>query len=171
MFYRNIVKQHCKKYLDSDWYIGGVKALELNLSHFDFSDELLVVNRYKQSSEIIAFDKKIIYKKYYSENKTLFKLFYKNTHKIYIKNNVFPVANIELSLLESLYNTPLLSQPYIYELVKKVLRKHKNSLDFKIWSQILMNNKHHSSINRLYKLAQSIDPQLAENIKNIIKRF
>lgn len=171
MFYWNIAKQHCKKYLDSDRYIGGIKALELNISSFDVPEDLLVINRYKQSNEIIAFNKKIIYKKYYAEDKKLFKLFYKFTHKVYIKNNVFPVANIELSLLESLYNTPLLSQWYVNELVKKVLRKYKKSLDIRVREKILMNNKHHSSINRLYRLAQVVDPELSEKIKTVIKRF
>ena len=109
MFYWNVVKHHCKKYLDSDWYLGGIKALELNISSFDPPEDLLVVNRYKQSNEVVVFDKKIIFKKYYTEDQKLFKIFQKFTHKVYIKNNVFPTANLELSLLESFYNTPLLS--------------------------------------------------------------
>jgi hypothetical protein len=171
MFYWNIVKQHCKNYLDSNWYLGGIKALELNISSFEPAEELLVVNMYKQSNEIIAFDKKIIFKKYYAEDKKLFSLFYKFTQKTYIKNNVFPIANLELALLESFYNTPLLSSGYVQELSKKILRKYKTNLNFNVWEKILLNNKHHSSINRIYKVAQSIDPVLAEEIKKIIKRY
>jgi len=171
MFYWNVVKKHCKQYLHSDRYIGGVKALELNISSFDAPDELLVVNRYKQSTEVVMFDKKIVYKKYYVENKKLFVLFAKYTSNVYIKNNVFPVANMELALLESLYNTPLLMQWYVQELVKKILRKYKKNLDTKVWEKILLNNKHNSSINRLYKIASSIDPELSDKIKAIIKRY
>jgi hypothetical protein len=134
-------------------------------------DDILVVNRYKQSSEIIMFDKKIIFKKYYSENKKMFILFYKYTKKIYIKNNVFQIASLELAILESLYNTPLLSQGYVNELVKKVVRKYKKTLDVKIREKILLNNKHHSSINRLYKISQSIDPEFSDKIKAVIKRY
>jgi len=171
MFYWNVMKRHCKTYLDSDWYIGGIKALELNISSYEIPDELLVINRYKQSSEVIMFDKKIIFKKYYSENKKMFVLFSKYTKKIYIKNNIFQIANLELSLLESLYNTPLLSQNYVNELVKKVIRKYKKTLDIKVREKILLNNKHHSSINRLYKLSKSIDPEFSEKIKAVIKRY
>ena len=109
MFYWNVVKQHCKKYVFSDWYVGGIKALELNISSFDAPEEIVIVNNYKQSNEIVMFDKKIIFKQYNVDDKKLFKFFQKYTHKLYIKNNVFSVANLELSLLESFYNTPLLS--------------------------------------------------------------
>lgn len=145
--------------------------MELNISSFDPPEDLLVVNRYKQSSEIVVFDKKIVFKKYYAEDKKLFKVFSKFTHKIYIKNNVFPTANLELALLESFYNTPLLSSGYVEELAKKILRKYKSTLDFKIREKILLHNKHHSSINRIYKVAQLIDPVLANKIKDIIKRY
>ena len=171
MFYWNVVKKHCKTYLQSDWYIGGIKALELNISSYDVPEELLVVNRYKQSTEVVMFDKKVMFKKYYVEDKKLFNLFFKFTHNIYIKNNVFPIANLELALLESLYNTPLLLQGYVNELVKKILRKYKKQLDHKVWDKILLNNKHHSSMNRLYKIAQLIDPDLSEVMKKSIKRF
>jgi len=171
MFYWMVVKKHCTKYLVSDWYIGGIKALELNISSFDISDDLLIINKYKQSSEILMLKKRVIYKKYYSENKKLFTKFYKFTHKVHIKNNVFQVADLELSLLESLYNTPPLLQWYVDELVKKVLRKYKKDFNVVVWKTFLINNKHHSSVNRLYKLSLSVDPELADVIKQLIKRY
>lgn len=171
MFYWQAVKQHCKKYLESDRYVWGIKALELNISSFDPPEELLIVNSYKQSSEILMFDKKIMFKYYQMNDQKMFKIFSKFTHKVHIGEAVFPIANLELALLESFYNTPLLSSWYVEELAKKILRKHKKNLDFRVREKIILHGKHHSSINRLYKIAQIVDPVLADEIKRIIKRY
>ena len=63
-FYWPLVKKHCREYLTSSRYIGGVKALELNLSSFDAPEELLIVNQSKQSTEVLMFDKQIVFKTY-----------------------------------------------------------------------------------------------------------
>ncbi|HMS91700.1 MAG TPA: hypothetical protein PKC87_05745, partial [Candidatus Absconditabacterales bacterium] len=80
LFYRTIVKKHCTDFLKGNRYIGGLKALELNLSSFDIPDELSIVNQYKQATEVIMFEKQIVFKTY-SKNKTdnLFKFFWKFT--------------------------------------------------------------------------------------------
>jgi hypothetical protein len=56
------------------------------------------------------FDKQILFKLYSSDEKKLFSTFYKMTRKIYIKNNVFPIANTELAILESLYNPSVINK-------------------------------------------------------------
>jgi hypothetical protein len=76
-----------------------------------------------------------------------------------------------LAILESLYNPSVISKGYADEFIKKILRKSWNTLDTKIREQIVKTSKHHSSINRLYKLAQSVNPEIAEKIKNIIKKY
>ena len=171
MFYRNILKKHCKDYLKSDWYIWWIKALELNTTSFDIPEEILIINQYKQATEVIMSDKKALFKMYQIEERNLFSFFFKFTNKRYVWKNVFDVAWIELAILESLYNPSTLNEWYVNELVKKIIRKYKKTLDIKIWEKILMNNKHHSSINRLYKLCLSIDPEISENIKKIIKKY
>ncbi len=171
MFYRSIVKKHCKDFLTSKRYIWGMKALELNMTNFEIPEELLIVNESKQSTETIMFEKQISFKIYESDNKSLFSFFDKFTKKIYMWKNVFPIANLELSILESLYNPSVINKWYIEELIKKIIRKNKKSLNLKTLEDILKKNKHHSSINRLYKISLSIDPEFAENIKNIIKKY
>jgi len=171
MFYWSIVKDHLKKYLTSDWYIGWLKALELNIQSFDVVDEILIVNNYKQSVEVLVFDKKVSFKTYYSWEKKIFNKFYKYTEKVKVRNLTFQVASLELAIIESLYNTPDLMKWYVEELVKKILRKHKNSLDLSILKVALINNKHHSSINRLYKISLFIDQKLADRIKDLIKKY
>jgi imidazoleglycerol phosphate dehydratase HisB len=65
----------------------------------------------------------------------------------------------------------MVSQGYVNELVKKVLRKQRKSLDITIRASILKKNKHHTSINRLHALAKTIDQTLADKIKAIIKKY
>lgn len=74
-------------------------------------------------------------------------------------------------MVESLYNPGMISQGYINELIKKVIRKYHKTLDIKVWESILKKNKHNTSINRLYELSKSIDPELADKLKNLIKRY
>ncbi len=171
MFYRSIVKKHCKDFVAWKRYIWWVKALELNMTNFDIPEEILIVNENKQSTETVMFDKQVLFKVYESDKKSLFSFFNKFTKKTYIGKNVFPIANLELAILESLYNPSVVNKWYIDELIKKIIRKNKKYLDQKIWSDILKRNKHHSSINRLYKLALSIDPTLSQDIKAIIKKY
>ncbi len=173
LFYWRLVKEHCNDFLTSRWYIGGVKALELSLSSFDVPEELLIVNQYKQSTEVIMLDKQIVFKTYSHarEKTTLFPFFWKLTKKVLIGKTLFPVACLELSILESLYNPSMVSQGYVNELVKKVLRKQWKSLDISIRANVLKKNKHHTSINRLYVLAKTIDQDLADKIKSIIKKY
>lgn len=171
MFYRSITKKHCKDFVPWKRYIWWVKALELNLTNFDIPEELLIVNENKQSTETVMFDKQVLFKVYESDKKNLFSFFNKLTKKVYVGKNVFPVANIELAILESLYNPSVIHKWYVDELVKKIIRKNKKYLNTKTREEILKKNKHHSSINRLYKLAISIDPTLSEDLKAIIKKY
>jgi len=171
MFYRSITKKHCSDFLSSKRYIWGLKALELNLTNYDIPDEILIVNEEKQATETIMFDKQVFYKKYESDGKSLFPFFNKFTKKIYIWKNLFQIANLELAILESLYNPSYPNKWYIDETIKKVIRKNKKYLNLNVIEETLKRNKHHTSINRLYKLCLWIDPEISEKIKNIIKKY
>jgi len=172
LFYRSMVKKHCSEYLKGHRYIGGIKALELNLASYDIPDELSLVNPYKQSTEVLMLDKQIVFRTY-SKLKVdnLFKFFRGLTKKRKIGNLIFPIAGLELAILESLYNPGMISQGYANELVKKVIRKYHDTLDIKVRESILRKNKHNTSINRLYALTKTIDPELAEKLKSLIKKY
>ncbi len=172
-WYRTIVKKHCTDFLKGNRYIGGLKALELNLASFDIPDELSIVNNYKQATEVVMFDKQVIFKTY-SKNKTndnLFSFFWKLTKKIKIGKQTFTIANLELAIVESLYNPGMIAQWYINELVKKVIRKYHKTLDISIRESMLKKNKHNTSINRLYMLAKTISPELSNRLKALIKKY
>ena len=118
------------------------------------------------------FDKQIVFRMYSKQKSdNLFKFFLKLTKPITIGKTSYPVAGLELALLESLYNPGMIAQGYINELVKKVLRKYHKTLDIKVRESILRKNKHNTSINRLYELSKTIDPELTQKLKGMIKKY
>lgn len=170
-FYWTLVKQHCKDYLQSGRYIGWLTALELHMSRHDVPDEVMIVNMEKQATEIIMFDKKVLFKTYVSSGKNLFPLYKKHIVKVDVGRVSLPIVCMEIALLETLYNPSIVHKWYIDWLIKKILKKHKSSLDPSIWATVVKNNKHHSSLNRLYTLADSVDKKMADSISQIIKKY
>ena len=170
-FYREVVKKHCSEFLKSKRYIWWIKALELNMNNYSIPDEILIVNNYKQATEKAMNNRQVLFKTYESKNQNLFPIFYAQTKKIQIKGSPFMVANLELAILETLYNQSIINKTYGDELIKKIIRKYYKQLNVKIREEFIKNNKHHSTINKLYKICQGIEPTLAEKIKNIIKKY
>ncbi len=170
-FYRQILKENCKYYLDNDRYIWWIKWLELNISNYDIPEYIDIINSYKQSKEVVLIWKFINFKKYSIKDENLFKKFKQFTHKIKIWKNIFLIADIELAILESLYNPNILTWNYCQELIKKILRKNKKNINFDKIAQIIKLWKHHSSINRLYKISKSIWDNTPKTLSEIIKKF
>ncbi len=170
-FYWEMLKKHCNNYIKWKRYIWWLKALELNISSFEIPEEILIVNSKKQATEVIIWEKKWLFKTYSSNKKDLLPLFYKYTKKIGIKNQLYPIANLELAIIETLYNQSIINKWYWEELIKKIVRRLWKSLDIKIFEDFLKNNKHHSAINKLYKISQITNPILAEDLKKIIKKY
>ncbi len=168
-YYWEILYNHSKEYCASNWYIWWLKALELFVNNYDIPDEIFIYNKEKVSTEVVLLDKKMMFKKYTHKNKNLRSLVKKFTYLKQIWNKTFKVANLELAILESLYNMSILNQGYINEFVKKILRKYKKHLNYDIFKNVLRAWKHHASINRLLQISKIVDPNLAENIEQIIK--
>jgi hypothetical protein len=65
-YYRKLLYQHCYEDCGSNRYIGGISALEMisGISYLN-TDEVTIINDTKAASEIVCFDKKVIYKHYH----------------------------------------------------------------------------------------------------------
>ncbi len=170
-FYRSLLYEHCYKYAKSKRYISWLKALELNMSDHTPPEQIDIVNPIKNSQEIVIQDKKVIFRKRKSKNQDLYKKQRKHTKKLQIQSKNFKTANLELSILESLYNPDPLTKGYTNQLIKKITRRKKNQLNFENIKDILLLGKHHSSTNRFYKILKTIDTQKAKELNNIIKKY
>ena len=139
--------------------------------NFSSPDEINVVTENKQSTEVIMFDKKLLCKKYTIKKENLFKKMYKHTEKMKIGTNSFQVAELELALLESLYSPNIVAHKYTHEIIKKAIRKYKKIFNTETIESILKTGKHHTSVNRLHTIIQSIDKKLASEIEQTIKKY
>lgn len=82
----------------------------------------------------------------------------------------FTLANKELALLECMYNFDEMFDKTTYETVKKVIKRSKH-IDIDTITHIIKLGKHHTSINRLYKIAKDVNKTFAIQLADIIKRY
>jgi hypothetical protein len=80
-------------------------------------------------------------------------------------------ANLELAILECLYNIHPSTIGYIEGLINKAIKKYQKTLKFTNFEHILKQGKHNSSANRLYKLIKNTQPTYAEELKKLIKKY
>ena len=81
------------------------------------------------------------------------------------------VANLELSILECLYNFDTTNRWYIEACIKKAINKNGKSLNLQNIEKIIKLGKHNTSLNRLYLLIKPVYPSLAGEIKKLIKKY
>jgi len=169
--YRDLLKKHCQTFLTWGRYIWWIKALELHIQNYEIPENIDIVNLHKNAVEVIMFDHMVSYKTYTYKQVNIFTKIKKHLVTQKIGRNSFPCANIELAILESLHNPSKTKLPLITEYIKKAIRKYKKTINFDRFGIMLNNNKHHVGINRLYQISKSIDPDFANKIHTIIKKY
>ncbi len=169
-WYRFILHHHCKGRTDNKRYIWGLKALELSQHNFSIPEHIWIINPARQAKEVVVADKQLQFKKYSTKKIDHFKKFKKHTDKVKMWKYSFPYAIKELALLESLFNYDEFHDRYAYELIKKIIKKTKH-LDLMCIEDILKLGKHHTSVNRLYKICKSNNKKLAEELLPLIKKW
>ena len=169
-YYRTILHHHCTKSFQKNWYIGSLKALEMHYTNYSVPDSVLVINADKQSKEMVVATKTVQFKKYTAKGENFYPKFKKFTTKMKMGKYSFPLANKELALLECMYNFDDMFDKYTYEMVKKII-KRSTHLDTETITKIIKLGKHHTSINRLYKIAKDVNKTFAEQLGKIIKRY
>jgi hypothetical protein len=172
-WYRKLLKNHCNN-VSKQWYIWWLTALEIQLywNGVTIPETIMVVNKEKQTIETVAFEKKILFKKYEAKWKNIFSQMVKLTDEVSMLNckNIL-IANLELSILECLYNFDTTNRWYIEACIKKAIKKNGKSLNLQNIEKIIKLGKHNTSLNRLYLLIKPIYPSLSEEIKNLIKKY
>ena len=172
-WYRKILKDHCDN-VSKQWYVWWLTALEIHLywRGVTIPESIVIVNKEKQTIETVLFEKKILFKKFESKWKNLLSRLINLTNGVSLQNfkNIL-VANLELSILECLYNFDTSNRWYIEASIKKAIKKNGKTLDLQNIEEIIRLWKHNTSLNRLYLLTKNEYPFLAEEIKKLIKKY
>jgi hypothetical protein len=116
-------------------------------------------------------EKKVNFKTCEAKAKNLYPLFAKQTSTLKLKEYLMPYANLELAILECLYNINPSTKGYIEGLIIKAIKKYQKTLTIDHIENILKHGKYNSSANRLQKLIKDIHPEFAEKIKKLIKKY
>lgn len=171
--YRKILKDHCNS-TSKKRYIWGLTALEIHLhgNGVTIPETITIINKDKQAIETIIFEKQIAFKKFETKWKNLISALIKQTTEVSMTNckNIL-IANLELSILECLYNFDTTNKGYIEECIKKAIKKNGKTLNLSTLETIIKQWKHNTSLNRLYSLTKLTYPSLSEEIKNMIKKY
>jgi hypothetical protein len=132
----------------------------------------MVINKGKQTVETVVFEKQIAFKKFETKWKNLISQLIKQTTEVNMSNckNLL-IANLELSILECLYNFDTTNKWYIEECIKKAIKKNGKTLNLQNLEIIIKLWKHNTSLNRLYSLTKNTYPPLSNEIKNLIKKY
>ena len=171
--YRKLLKNHCN-WVCKQRYIGSLTALEIHL-HWNgvtIPETIMIINKEKQTVETVIFEKQIAFKKFETKWKNLVSQLIKQTNEVNMPNckNIL-IANLELSILECLYNFDTTNKWYIEECIKKAIKKNGKTLNLSILEAIIKLWKHNTSLNRLYNLTKLTYPVLSEEIKKLIKKY
>lgn len=171
--YRKLLKDHCN-WVSKQWYVGWLTALEIHLhwNGITIPEFITIINKDKQTNETLMFEKTIDFKKYGTKWKNLVSSLIKYTIKANMPNcKNIPTANLELSILECLYNFDTTNKGYIEECIKKAIKKNGKTLNLSTLEAIIKLWKHNTSLNRLYSLTKLTYPTLSEEIKKLIKKY
>lgn len=171
--YRKLLKDQCNK-TSKQRYIWWLTALEIHL-HWNWTtipETITIINKEKQATETLIFEKLIAFKKYESKGKNLISNLLKQTTNVSMPNcKNIQIANIELSILECLYNFDTTNRGYIEECIKKTIKKNWKTLNLSNIENIIKQWKHNTSLNRLHSLTKLSYPTLSEEIKKLIKKY
>ncbi len=172
--YWKILKKYMQEKYVKNYFIWWIKSLEIWNNNFSIPDNLIIINLYKRSSEVILKWKKIQnvnYKIKWFDNEKTFKYFKKQITTTYIDWKSFNISNYELSLLESLYSLSIEDERYVIELVKKNIRRNHKKINVDVFEYFLKHGKYGSSVKKIYELALWIRPDFAEKLQKILKKW
>lgn len=168
-YYRPILHNHIKTYLDAKWIITGTTALQLIMNNYEIPDMIDIISPHKQCQEVVVQDKIIAIKKMTSNKQSLFLHITKSAKKITIQWKSFLTTSLWLSLMECLYANTIWNTRET-ELCKKIIRKYWKTIDREEIIFFLRKWKYHSSINKLLAITRSIDDAYVTHIMQIIKK-
>ncbi|MDD2487057.1 MAG: hypothetical protein PHS92_01690 [Candidatus Gracilibacteria bacterium] len=156
-FYWQILKKVIADNTGNDYFIGNLKAIELNLKDYSIPEEIIIYCRDFEKTISLTSKNKIIFKTLAGGKKNPKNSIYPKikafTKKTIIDKLSFVVANEELSLLDSLLIRNNMKKIDTY-LIDKFLNKYQKFLSREIMGK-LVSLKYITSINRLREISKA----------------
>lgn len=170
-YYVKLLKKYITHFVSSQYYVSGVKSLELHMKDFSVPEKIYIINR-NLNKKVLVWNYEIHFKtlKWKHQGKTLnlYSKFSKFTKEIDVDGTVLKMSCLELSLLES----ALVSDSYQWvniSLLIKAIKKYKTVLDYDIFREV-GRYKYNMSVNRLKEISRTLDEDLYKLFLEIIKQ-
>jgi hypothetical protein len=171
-YYLKLLKKYIISYVWNNYYISGLKSLEIYNKNYQINDKIFIVNR-NLNKRIKFWNFEIIFKtisgKQNWKKVNLFNKFFNNfTQKKMIEQTEFRISCLELALLESAIISDNINW-FDFNILNKTIKKYhsifKNDIFYEIWKY-----KYIMSFNRLKELSKNIDKKLYNIFLDIIKK-
>jgi hypothetical protein len=166
--YRPLLLQHCKEQFGSQRYIWWEAALQLYMQHYSIPDAISIYNCEKVSKETIIQWKIAYHKTYFQQWNNISKQLIKLKKNSMVYGLSFPLAPIELAILEGLHNNNYQDRMMV-QIVEKLLKKHKQ-LDISLINTILKTGKHQTTSKHLLALMQQLWHKDTAALQAIVKQ-
>ena len=182
-YYRSLLYKHIKSTCKWRYYIGSSKWIEMLLHNNDVTQEITIYNEKRSKKEVVMLDHSVLFKTYtsnrwknrekkdiWSSKDMLATIGIKKSSLVSIKKHRFSVWPLELCVLESLYYETHHDTTYLYDLIKRAIKKYKRTRDRWLLKKIISLERHHTSINRLAQLMITVDQSFAQQCIDIINK-
>lgn len=180
-YYRSLLYERIKSVGLSKYYIGSTKWIEMHLHNYDAISDIIIYNEKLSKKEVVILDHNVFFKTcsttpykrgwlppIWSSKDVLTKIGIKNSSLMNIEKYYFSVWPIELCILESLYYEANHDTTYLYDLIKRAIKKYKHTRDRWLLKNVISLWKYHTSINRLAQLMKTVDQWFFQQCLNII---
>ncbi len=170
-YYMKLLKKYITHFVWSQYYISGIKSLELHMKDYSIPEKIYVINK-ELNKKIFVWNYEIHFKtltwKYQWKSIPLYRKFSRFTREIIYDDITLKISCLELALLES----ALVSDSYEginVGLLVKAIKKYKTVLDHDTFREI-GKYKYNMSCNRLKEISRTLDTSLYHLFLEIIKQ-
>lgn len=170
-YFLKLLKKYITSEVGTQYYIGGVKALEFHMKDYSLPEKIYIINAEVQKKiHIGQFELhfKILSGKKQGRKVKLYPQFAKFTGEKEILGVKLKLACLELALIESAIVADI-EQGLDVGFLTKALKKYANVLEYDICSEI-GKYKYNMAFNRLKELSKSIAPEFSRLCLEIIKK-
>lgn len=170
-YYIKLLKKYISREVWSQYYISGLKSLQLHMKDLSIPEKIYIINR-NLTKKIKVWAYEIIFKtlswKQQWKKINLYSKFSLYSKNIAIEGIEFKTSWLELSLIESALVADMYEWVDVSILIKAI-KKYGKVLDREVFREI-GKYKYNMSYNRLKEISKTLDRELYEVFLDVIKQ-